>query len=228
MLIDSWHHIPREARGATIALGNFDGVHIGHAAVLRAAHAARPDLPLAALTFEPHPREHLRPDDQPFRLTLLTAKAGRAAGNRRALRLRPALRRRLRRADGRGIRGAGAAPRPRREAPRLPGGLRLRPSRGGGDVAFLQRGSGEARHGPVHRAPCSMGDRGLAARPSPPPASAGCSRTAIPIARRRSSAGRGRSAAPSCMATSSAACSAGRRRTLWLGRHLEPARGVYA
>ncbi|MBP0462430.1 bifunctional riboflavin kinase/FAD synthetase [Roseomonas sp. PWR1] len=84
MLIDTWHHIPREARGATLALGNFDGVHIGHAAVLRAAHAARPDLPLAALTFEPHPREHFRPDDPPFRLTLLTAKAAalRAAGAR--------------------------------------------------------------------------------------------------------------------------------------------------
>lgn len=84
MLIDTWHHIPREARGATIALGNFDGVHLGHAAVLRAAHGARPDLPLAALTFEPHPREHFRPDDPPFRLTLLTAKAAalRAGGAR--------------------------------------------------------------------------------------------------------------------------------------------------
>ena len=82
MIIDTWHHIPREARGATVALGHFDGVHLGHVAVLRAAHAARPDLPLAALTFEPHPREHFRPDDPPFRLTLLPAKADalRAAG----------------------------------------------------------------------------------------------------------------------------------------------------
>ena len=82
MIIDTWHHIPREARGATLALGNFDGVHLGHHAVLRAAHAARPDLPLAALTFEPHPREHFRPEDPPFRLTLLPAKAAalRAAG----------------------------------------------------------------------------------------------------------------------------------------------------
>ena len=82
MIIDTWHHIPREARGATFALGNFDGVHLGHRAVLRAAHAARPDLPLAALTFEPHPREHFRPDDPPFRLTLLPAKAAalKAAG----------------------------------------------------------------------------------------------------------------------------------------------------
>ena len=82
MIIASWRDVPREARGATVALGNFDGVHLGHVAVLRAAHAARPDLPLAALTFEPHPREHFRPDDPPFRLTLLPAKAAalQAAG----------------------------------------------------------------------------------------------------------------------------------------------------
>lgn len=74
--------IPPEAQGATVALGNFDGVHLGHHAVLRAAHAARPELKRVALTFEPHPREHFRPDDPPFRLTLAPAKAAalRAAG----------------------------------------------------------------------------------------------------------------------------------------------------
>ena len=65
-----WTELPPMARGATVALGNFDGVHLGHAALLRAAHAARPDLPLAVLTFEPHPREFFRPDDPPFRLSL--------------------------------------------------------------------------------------------------------------------------------------------------------------
>ena len=74
-IIQDWRDVPAALRGATLALGNFDGVHLGHAAVLRAAHAARPDLALAALTFEPHPREHFRPDDPPFRLTLLPAKA---------------------------------------------------------------------------------------------------------------------------------------------------------
>jgi riboflavin kinase/FMN adenylyltransferase len=70
-----WRGLPAEARGATIALGNFDGVHLGHAAVLRAAHAARPDLKLAVLTFEPHPREVFRQDDPPFRLTLPAERA---------------------------------------------------------------------------------------------------------------------------------------------------------
>ncbi len=74
-IVEDWRDVPAALRGATVALGNFDGVHLGHAAVLRAAHAARPDLPLAALTFEPHPREHFRPEDPPFRLTLLPAKA---------------------------------------------------------------------------------------------------------------------------------------------------------
>jgi riboflavin kinase/FMN adenylyltransferase len=79
MIHPDWRAIPPEARGATVALGNLDGVHLGHVAVLRAAHAARPDLPLGAVTFEPHPREHFRPDDPPFRLTLLPAKAAALA-----------------------------------------------------------------------------------------------------------------------------------------------------
>lgn len=79
MIHTDWRALPAEARGGTVALGNFDGVHRGHAAVLAAAHQARPDLPLVALTFEPHPREHFRPDDPPFRLTLLPAKAAALA-----------------------------------------------------------------------------------------------------------------------------------------------------
>ena len=78
-IVEGWRGVPEELRGATVALGNMDGVHLGHAAVLRAAHAARPAAPLAALTFEPHPREHFRPEDPPFRLTLLPEKA-RALG----------------------------------------------------------------------------------------------------------------------------------------------------
>jgi riboflavin kinase/FMN adenylyltransferase len=70
-----WRAVPPEARGASVALGNFDGVHLGHASLIRAAHAARPDALLAVLTFEPHPRELFRPDDPPFRLTLSAERA---------------------------------------------------------------------------------------------------------------------------------------------------------
>jgi riboflavin kinase/FMN adenylyltransferase len=64
-----------EWRGATVALGNFDGVHLGHAHLVRSAHAARPDAPLAVLTFEPHPREFFRPEDPPFRLSTAASRA---------------------------------------------------------------------------------------------------------------------------------------------------------
>ena len=70
-----WRDLPADARAATVALGNFDGVHLGHVQLLRAAHSARPDAPLAVLTFEPHPRELFRPDDPPFRLTLAAERA---------------------------------------------------------------------------------------------------------------------------------------------------------
>lgn len=71
----TWQGLPDTARGASVALGNFDGVHLGHAGLVRAAHAARPDLPLAVLTFEPHPRALFRPEDAPFRLTLPAMRA---------------------------------------------------------------------------------------------------------------------------------------------------------
>jgi riboflavin kinase / FMN adenylyltransferase len=74
-IFHDWRDLPSDARGATVALGNFDGVHRGHAEVIKAAHAARPKVPLAVLTFEPHPREHFRPDDPPFRLTLSAERA---------------------------------------------------------------------------------------------------------------------------------------------------------
>ena len=63
--------IPADLRGGVAVLGNFDGVHRGHQAVIaRAGEIAREaGAPLAAVTFEPHPRSYFRPDDPPFRLT---------------------------------------------------------------------------------------------------------------------------------------------------------------
>lgn len=69
--------IPEDARGAVVAIGNFDGVHLGHRAVIgeagAIAHATA--RPWGVLTFEPHPRCHFKPDTPPFRLTPFHAKA---------------------------------------------------------------------------------------------------------------------------------------------------------
>jgi riboflavin kinase/FMN adenylyltransferase len=63
-------------KGAVVAIGNFDGVHRGHRAVIAAALARAQALgrPAAALTFEPHPRSVFRPDEPLFRLTDERAK----------------------------------------------------------------------------------------------------------------------------------------------------------
>ena len=63
--------IPATLRGAVLALGNFDGVHRGHAELARVARemAAQRGTTAAALTFEPHPRSVFRPDQPVFRLT---------------------------------------------------------------------------------------------------------------------------------------------------------------
>lgn len=66
-------------RGAAVAIGNFDGVHLGHQAVIdvtrKAAEAA--NAPLGILTFEPHPRTYFSNDTNPFRLMNAEAKANR-------------------------------------------------------------------------------------------------------------------------------------------------------
>jgi len=73
---DDWRATPAPWKGGAVALGNFDGVHRGHQALL--AHtgdrAKALGAPLVALTFEPHPRRFFVPDTGPFRLTLPPAK----------------------------------------------------------------------------------------------------------------------------------------------------------
>jgi riboflavin kinase/FMN adenylyltransferase len=68
--------IPPAVTGGVVALGNFDGVHRGHLALLEAAiaDARRRGVPAVVLTFEPHPRNLLRPDAPVFLLTPLAAK----------------------------------------------------------------------------------------------------------------------------------------------------------
>jgi len=66
-----WQNVPADGRGAVVAIGNFDGVHLGHQAVISEARkiADKIKAPLAVLTFEPHPREVLGKTNGPFRLT---------------------------------------------------------------------------------------------------------------------------------------------------------------
>jgi riboflavin kinase/FMN adenylyltransferase len=71
--------VPEDARGAVVALGNFDGVHLGHRGVIgRAANIAEThNAPLGVVSFEPHPVKVLRPDGAPHRLTPFRAKVRR-------------------------------------------------------------------------------------------------------------------------------------------------------
>jgi riboflavin kinase / FMN adenylyltransferase len=75
----SWSGIDPGARGAAVALGNFDGVHRGHQAVIGIAReaAAASDSALGIVTFEPHPRQHFAPQSPPFRLMNAGARSHR-------------------------------------------------------------------------------------------------------------------------------------------------------
>lgn len=71
--LDGHHPVPADLRGGVIALGNFDGVHGGHQAVVGRAvrHARDEGRPAIVATFDPHPVRHFKPDAEPFRLTSL-------------------------------------------------------------------------------------------------------------------------------------------------------------
>lgn len=72
-----YENLPDDLKGAAIAVGNFDGVHLGHCGVIgearRIARAA--GTPWGVMTFEPHPRAFFTPDQPCFRITPLRAKS---------------------------------------------------------------------------------------------------------------------------------------------------------
>lgn len=78
-IIRDYSYVTDADRGASVAIGNFDGVHIGHRAVIDLARRAAESLgaPLGILTFEPHPREYFAPDAPPFRLMNRETRAHR-------------------------------------------------------------------------------------------------------------------------------------------------------
>ncbi|HEX6375297.1 MAG TPA: bifunctional riboflavin kinase/FAD synthetase [Allosphingosinicella sp.] len=71
--LDGGSAVPEALRGGIVALGNFDGFHVGHQAVVAGAveRARREGRPVLVATFDPHPVRFFRPDTPPFRLTSL-------------------------------------------------------------------------------------------------------------------------------------------------------------
>ncbi len=69
-IVHGWEELAPANRGAAVALGNFDGVHLGHRQVVaNAAAAARAKgAPVGVVSFEPHPRRYFQPNAEPFRL----------------------------------------------------------------------------------------------------------------------------------------------------------------
>ncbi|MGR3700483.1 MAG: bifunctional riboflavin kinase/FAD synthetase [Paracoccaceae bacterium] len=78
-IIRDYSYVDAADRGASAAIGNFDGVHLGHRSVIDMARAAaaRIGAPLGVMTFEPHPRQFFAPDAPPFRLMSREARAHR-------------------------------------------------------------------------------------------------------------------------------------------------------
>jgi riboflavin kinase/FMN adenylyltransferase len=75
-LIRGIHNLRPRHRGCAATIGNFDGVHLGHQAVLGqlSERAAALRLPVTVITFEPQPREYFSPERVPPRLTRLREK----------------------------------------------------------------------------------------------------------------------------------------------------------
>ena len=80
-IVHGYADVPAELRGAVVAVGNFDGVHRGHQAVIGEARriAAEHGAPAAVVTFDPHPRRYFKPGEPPFELTPLAVKARQIA-----------------------------------------------------------------------------------------------------------------------------------------------------
>lgn len=75
-VIRGTHEVPQTMRGGVLAIGNFDGVHRGHQALIASTirQARSNEAPAGVMVFEPHPRTFFQPDAPHFQLTDLDAK----------------------------------------------------------------------------------------------------------------------------------------------------------
>jgi riboflavin kinase / FMN adenylyltransferase len=75
-VVRGWKSVPEGLKGASLAIGNFDGVHRGHRAVLDAAkaEALKLGIPMGVMVFEPYPLKYFQPDRLFFRLTTIARK----------------------------------------------------------------------------------------------------------------------------------------------------------
>ena len=73
---EGYKNVPPQIRGGVVAIGNFDGVHKGHQALIGEAVKAAREKGFSAgvMIFEPHPREFFHPEESHFRLTPLKQK----------------------------------------------------------------------------------------------------------------------------------------------------------
>jgi riboflavin kinase/FMN adenylyltransferase len=80
-IVRDYSFVAPEDRGASAAIGNFDGVHLGHQSVIDMARAQAQAIaaPLGLVTFEPHPRQYFAPNAPAFRLMGREARANRLA-----------------------------------------------------------------------------------------------------------------------------------------------------
>ncbi len=76
---ETYINLPEDAHNTVVVIGNFDGVHLGHQALLKKGRdlAEHLSVPLSVLTFEPHPRQLFRSDEAPSRITPAALKRER-------------------------------------------------------------------------------------------------------------------------------------------------------
>ena len=68
LIFKSIENIPKEEKGYSVAIGNFDGMHLGHQSVIEIAKEKSNNSLVGVVTFEPHPRQYFKKDQPIFRL----------------------------------------------------------------------------------------------------------------------------------------------------------------